>query len=74
MENKEYHSLFMLNFAEILWLVWSVIKEFEPEIQTKIKKRLNKKVAKAECMCFTGRCNLLVNVLNDFSDLLKIKI
>ena len=74
MENTEYHSLLMLNFAEILWLVWSVIKEFEPEIQTEIKRRLNEEVAEAECMCFTGSCNRLVNVLNGFSDLVEIKI
>jgi Leucine-rich repeat (LRR) protein len=74
MSNKEEHSLLLLNFAEILWLVWQVINEFEPETQIEIKKRLNEEIQEAECMCYTGRCNRLINCLNGFSDLVEIKI
>lgn len=73
-ENKEIHSLLLLNFSEILWLVWNVIKEFPEETQNEIKKRLNEEIQEAECMCYTGGCNRLINCLNGFSDLVEIKI
>jgi Leucine-rich repeat (LRR) protein len=74
MTNKDIHSLLLLNFAEILWLVWMEINTFNPDTQIEIKKRLNEEISEAECMCYTGRCNRLVNCLNGFSDLVEIKI
>jgi Leucine-rich repeat (LRR) protein len=74
MANKEVHSILLLNFAEILWLVWMEINSFEDEVQVEIKKRLNEEISEAECMCYTGRCNRLINCLNGFSDLVEIKI
>jgi Leucine-rich repeat (LRR) protein len=74
MSNKEEHSLLLLNFAEILWLVWMEINTFNEETQIEIKKRLNEEIQEAECMCYTGRCNRLINCLNGFSDLVEIKI
>jgi hypothetical protein len=74
MANKEQHSLLLLNFAEILWLVWQEINQFEPDKQLEAKKRLNEEIKESECMCYTGRCNRLVNCLVGFSDLVEIKI
>jgi Leucine-rich repeat (LRR) protein len=74
MSNTEIHSLLLLNFSEILWLVWNEIKEFNEDTQVEIKKRLNEEITEAECMCYTGRCNRLINCLNGFSDLVEIKI
>jgi Leucine-rich repeat (LRR) protein len=74
MANKEQHSLLLLNFAEILWLVWQEINQFEPDKQLEAKKRLNEEIKEADCMCYTGRCNRLVNCLVGFSDLVEIKI
>jgi Leucine-rich repeat (LRR) protein len=74
MANKEEHSILMLNFAEILWLVWQEINQFEPDKQLEAKKRLNEEIKEADCMCYTGRCNRLVNCLVGFSDLVEIKI
>jgi Leucine-rich repeat (LRR) protein len=74
MANKEEHSILLLNFAEILWLVWQEINEFEPNKQIEAKKRLNEEIKEADCMCYTGRCNRLINCLVGFSDLVEIKI
>jgi Leucine-rich repeat (LRR) protein len=74
MANKEEHSILLLNFAEILWLVWQEINEFEADTQIEAKKRLNEEIKEADCMCYTGRCNRLVNCLVGFSDLVEIKI
>jgi Leucine-rich repeat (LRR) protein len=74
MSNKEEHSLLLLNFAEILWLVWMEINTFNSDKQLEAKKRLNEEISEAECMCYTGRCNRLINCLNGFSDLVEIKI
>jgi Leucine-rich repeat (LRR) protein len=74
MANKEEHSILLLNFSEILWLVWQEINKFEPDKQIEAKKRLNEEIKEADCMCYTGRCNRLVNCLVGFSDLVEIKI
>jgi Leucine-rich repeat (LRR) protein len=74
MANKEEHSLLLLNFAEILWLVWLEINTFNSDKQLEAKKRLNEEIQEAECMCYTGRCNRIVNCLVGFSDLVEIKI
>jgi Leucine-rich repeat (LRR) protein len=74
MSNKEEHSILLLNFAEILWLVWQEINEFNKEKQIEAKKRLNEEIKEADCMCYTGRCNRLINCLVGFSDLVEIKI
>jgi hypothetical protein len=74
MANEEEHSILLLNFAEILWLVWQEINEFEADKQLEAKKRLNEEIKEADCMCYTGRCNRLINCLVGFSDLVEIKI
>jgi protein phosphatase 1 regulatory subunit 7 len=74
MANKEEHSILLLNFAEILWLVWQEINEFNEEKQLEAKKRLNEEIKEADCMCYTGRCNRLINCLVGFSDLVELKI
>jgi Leucine-rich repeat (LRR) protein len=74
MANKEVHSVLLLNFSEILWLVWQEINEFNSEIQIEVKKRLNEEIKEATGMCYTGKCNRVVNCLSGFSDLIDIKI
>jgi len=69
------HSLLLLNFSEILWYVLQTIKkDFNEETQKEIKLILNQEMKEAECKCFTGRLNRVVNCLNGFSDLVKINI
>jgi len=69
------HSLLLLNFSEVLWSVLQTInKDFNEETQKEIKLILNQEMKDAECKCFTGRLNRVVNCLNGFSDLVKINI
>jgi len=69
------HSLLLLNFSEVLWYVLQTInKDFNEETQKEIKIILNQEMKDAECKCFTGRLNRVVNCLNGFSDLVKINI
>ena len=71
------HSLLLLTFAEVLWYVLNtIIHDFKDstETQTEIKRVLNQEMQDAECKCFTGRMNRVVNCLNGFSPLVDIRI
>ena len=71
------HSLLLLTFAEVLWYVLNtIIHDFKDSLETQreIKQVLNQEMLDAECKCFTGRMNRVVNCLNGFSSLVDIKI
>ncbi len=71
------HSLLLLTFAEVLWYVLNTIStDFKDSLDTQceIKRVLNQEMLDAECKCFTGRMNRVVNCLNGFSPLVGIKI
>ena len=71
------HSLLLLTFAEVLWYVLNtIIHDFKDssETQAEIKRVLNQEMQDAECKCFTGRMNRVVNCLNGFSPLVDIRI
>lgn len=73
--DKTEHSLLLLTFEEVLWYVFCTIdKDFEPKIQKEIYKIMHQELKDAECKCFTGRMNRIVNCLNGFSSLVKIEI
>jgi len=69
------HSLLLLSFAEVVWFTLQTIKkDFKIETQAEIKKILNQEMKDAECKCFTGRMNRVINCLNGFSPLVTIQI
>ena len=69
------HSLLLLTFAEVLWFtLQTIIKDFDGDIQQEIKTILNQEMDDAECKCFTGRINRIINCLNGFSPLVSINI
>jgi len=69
------HSLLLLTFAEVLWYtLQTIIKDFKFDIQQEIKSILNQDINDAECKCFTGRINRVINCLNGFSPLVSISI
>lgn len=68
-EDKQYHPLLLLNFREILCVVWSVIKTFDSDKQLKVKEILNKEVEHYDNISHLARCNRLLYCLNDFSKL-----
>jgi hypothetical protein len=75
--DESVHSLLLLTFAEVLWYVLNtIIHDFKDltETQHEIKRVLNQEMLDAECKCFTGRINRVVNCLNGFSPLVDIRI
>ena len=69
------HSLLLLTFADVLWYtLQTIIKDFNVDIQQEIKTILNQDINDAECKCFTGRINRVINCLNGFSPLVSIQI
>jgi len=73
--DQNVHSLLLLTFAEVLWYtLQTIIKDFNSEIQQEIKTILNQDINDAECKCFTGRINRVINCLNGFSPLVSIQI
>jgi hypothetical protein len=71
------HSLLLLTFAEVLWYVLNTIShDFKDSLETQaeIKRVLNQEMQDAECKCFTGRMNRVVNCLNGFNPLVDIRI
>lgn len=73
--NGDIHSLLLLTFEEVLWYVLNTIeKDYDTFTQLEIFKILNQEMKDAECKCFTGRINRLINCLNGFSDLVRIYI
>jgi len=73
--DKNVHSLLLLTFAEVLWFtLQTIIKDFEFDVQQEMKTILNQDINDAECKCFTGRINRVINCLNGFSPLVSIRI
>jgi hypothetical protein len=73
--DKDVHSLLLLTFSEVLWSVLNTIEnDFKERNKSKLKLLLNHEMKDAECKCFTGRMNRVVNCLNGFSSLVNIKI
>ena len=65
----------LLTFSEVLWYtLQTIIKDFDIDTQQEIKSILNQEMADAECKCFTGRINGVINCLNGFSPLVSIQI
>ena len=69
------HSLLLLTCGEVLWyLLETVEKDFDLEVQKEIKNILNTDMNDALCKCFTGRISRVINCLSGFSDLVNIQI
>ena len=69
------HSLLLLTFSEVLWfIIQTIITDFQIEEQEEIFKVLNQEIIDADCKCFTGRMNRVINCLNGFSPLVNINI
>jgi hypothetical protein len=69
------HSLLLLTFSEVLWFTLQIIlTDFQIEEQEEIFKVLNQEIKDADCRCFTGRMNRIINCLNGFSPLVNINI
>ena len=74
-EDNSEHSLLLLTFGEVLWYVLQTIEnDFKDDEKKEIKKILNQEMIDAECKCFTGRMNRIINCLNGFSNLVNINI
>ncbi len=70
--DKDYHSVLLITFKELLLNVWEIIES--NAYKNEIKAILNTEMEDSECKCFTGRLSRLVNSLNGFTDLVEIKI
>ena len=69
------HSLLLLTFSEVLWfIIQTILTDFQIKEQEEIFKILNQEIIDAECKCFTGRMNRVINCLNGFSPLVVINI
>jgi hypothetical protein len=66
------HSIQLITFAELLDYVWQRI-ENSPH-QKELVKVLDEQIQDAECMCFTGRFNRTLSVLQGFYDDIEITI
>jgi len=74
-DDDSVHTLLLLTFSEVLWFTLQTIhKDFKIETQEEIKKRLNEEMKDAECKCFTGYMNRVINSLNGFTPLVSIQI
>ncbi len=51
-----------------------ILTDFQIEEQEEIFKVLNQEIKDADCKCFTGRMNRVINCLNGFSPLVVINI
>jgi hypothetical protein len=69
------HSLLLLTFSEVLWFtIQTILTDFQIEEQEEIFKVLNQEIKDADCKCFTGRINRVINCLNGYSSLVNINI
>jgi len=69
------HSLLLLTFSEVLWfIIQTILTDFSDIIQKEIFNVLNQEIIDADCKCFTGRMNRVINCLNGFSPLVVINI
>jgi hypothetical protein len=71
-KDETIHSILNVTFKDILFAVWSKIREHKHKEE--IIKILNIEMLDAECKCFTGRITRLVNSLNYFDNNIKIEI
>ena len=62
----------MITFSELLDYVWQCIEKSEN--QEEMIKILDEQIQDAECMCFTGRFNRTLSVLQGFYDDVNITI
>lgn len=72
LENEEVHSYYLLTFKELFEFVWNRI--ICHEHKEELYKRLDEEMKDAECKCFTGCMNRLVNVLSTYYDDIHINI
>jgi len=73
--DKDVHTLLLLTFSEVLWFVLQTFeRDFDKKTQIEIKGVLNQEMKDAECKCFTGRMNRVINCLNGFSKYVEISI
>jgi Leucine-rich repeat (LRR) protein len=70
--NKDVDSLLLLNFAEIFWLVWNIIKEIKYNDREIIKSRLNNEFIEYEYLSANDFCYKLFKCLRGFSNLLEL--
>ncbi len=66
------HSTLCITFEELLLHVFSRIETNENKKE--IKSVLNAEMSDSVCKCFTGRMSRLINCLNGFDDLVRIRI
>ncbi len=55
-------------------MIQTILTDFQIEEQEEIFKVLNQEIKDADCRCFTGRMNRIINCLNGFSPLVNINI
>jgi hypothetical protein len=55
-------------------VIQTILTDFQIEEQEEIFKVLNQEIKDADCRCFTGRMNRIINCLNGFSPLVNINI
>ena len=72
--DQSIHSILNVTFEEILKQVLFCISTFDSPIQIDIKNRLKEEMLDADCKCFTGRINRLINTLSGYTNLVKITI
>lgn len=73
--DKTEHSVLLLTFEEVLWFVIQTIEhDFDDETKDEIYNIFNQEMKDAECKCFTGRLNRVINCLNGFSRFVNIHI
>jgi hypothetical protein len=58
----------------LFYTIQTIITDFKLETQAEIFGIMNQEIMDAECKCFTGRMNRIVNCLNGFSDMVSINI
>lgn len=73
-EQKEYHSILLITFQDLLFYIWETIKLLDKNDIIEVKKILNIEMTDSECKCFLGRLSRLLNSLNGYSNLINITI
>uniref|UniRef100_A0A6C0H6H2 Uncharacterized protein n=1 Tax=viral metagenome TaxID=1070528 RepID=A0A6C0H6H2_9ZZZZ len=71
-QTKEKHSLFNLNYHELLSKVWQIILHHPKKLE--LINRLHTELYDSIGYCFTGRMNRLVNVLVTYIDGIQVSI
>ena len=71
-ENNEQHSLFNINYKDLLLSVWNIIRKHINKDD--ILEIFESEILESSDKCFTGRFGRLINVLNGFDDRIQIVI